>query len=42
METFIIIFIIAILFVVGSAGMMRFFDKKHEINKESKPDDSGS
>jgi len=36
METFIIIFIIAILFVVGSAGMMKYFDKKHAIKKEDK------
>ena len=34
MKTFIIIFIIAILFVVGSAGMMKYFDKKHAVKKE--------
>jgi len=38
MKTFIIIFIIAILFVVGSAGMMKYFDKKHAIKKDDKDD----
>jgi len=38
METFIIIFIIAILFVVGSAGMMKYFDKKHAVKKAEKED----
>jgi len=38
MKTFIIIFIIAILFVVGSAGMMKYFDKKHAVKKVNKDD----
>jgi len=38
MKTFIIVFIIAILFVVGSAGMMSYFDKKHAIKKEDTED----
>ena len=38
MQTFIIIFVIAILFVVGSAGMMKYFDKKHAIKKEETED----
>jgi len=36
MEAFIIIFLITIFFVVGSAGMMKYFDKKHAIKKEDK------
>ena len=42
MKTFIIVFIIAILFVVGSAGMMRFFDKKHAVKKEEPHDKDDS
>lgn len=40
MKTFIIIFTIAILFVIGSAGMMKYFDKKHAIKKPK--DDNNS
>jgi len=38
MKTFVVLFIVAILFVVGSAGMMRFFDKKHAPKKEERKD----
>ena len=38
MKTFIILFVIAILFVIGSAGMMKYFDKKHAIKKDSTDD----
>jgi len=38
MKTFIIIFVIAILFVIGSAGMMKYFDKKHVIKKDHSGD----
>ena len=40
MKLFIILFLLALLFVIGSAGMMRYFDNKHiqkkEINKREK------
>ena len=34
MELFIIIFTIALLFVIGSAGMMRFFDSRMVVRKK--------
>ncbi len=34
MELFIIIFVIALLFVIGSAGMMRFFDSRMVVRKK--------
>ncbi len=39
MKTFIIVLVIAVLFVVGSAGMMRYFDTKHAIKKKDEPTD---
>ena len=40
MKLFIILFLLALLFVIGSAGMMRYFDNKHiskkELNKDEK------
>lgn len=50
MKLFLIIFSLALLFVIGSAGMMRYFDNKHVPKKDidKKPnakkmtDESGS
>lgn len=38
MKLFIILFIIALLFVIGSAGMMRFFDSRM-VKPEKKEDE---
>lgn len=40
MKTFIIVFILAILFVVGSAGAMRYLDRR--IPPKKKDDDRKS
>jgi len=40
MKMFIIIFSLALLFVIGSAGMMRYFDNKHLSKKAEDKDDS--
>lgn len=44
MKVFIIVLIVALLFVIGSAGMMRYFDGKHKPNKliEKDKDDENS
>lgn len=34
MKIFIIVFALVLLFVIGSAGMMRYFDNKHVTRKE--------
>ena len=34
MKTFLIVFALALLFVIGSAGMMRYFDGKSAPKKE--------
>ena len=40
MKLFIILFLLCLLFVIGSAGMMRYFDNKRiskkELNKDHK------
>lgn len=36
MKLFVIIFSLALLFVIGSAGMMRYFDNKHLSKKADK------
>lgn len=39
MKLFITIFILAILFVIGSASMMRFFDRKQLQHKQDADED---
>ena len=34
MKIFLIVFTLALLFVIGSAGMMRYFDNKPAIKKD--------
>jgi len=38
MKIFIILFVIIILLVIGSAGMMSYIDKKHLIKKHDPGD----
>jgi hypothetical protein len=38
MKLFLIIFSLALLFVVGAAGMMRYFDGKPAIDKKKNKD----
>ena len=33
MKLFIVVLIVVLLFVIGSAGMMRYFDGKHKPNR---------
>lgn len=40
MKVFIILLILALLFVIGSAGMMRYFDSKQNLKSKDKDDDS--
>lgn len=35
MKLFLVVFSLALLFVIGSAGMMRYFDHKSIIKKDS-------
>lgn len=42
MKVFIIVLIVVLLFVIGSAGMMRYFDGKHKPNKLIEKDDDDS
>lgn len=45
MKVFIVVLILALLFVIGSAGMMRYFDGKHKPNKlieKDRDEDEGS
>jgi hypothetical protein len=39
MKTFIILFVLAVLFVVGSAGAMRYFDKRGSGSKRTDKND---
>lgn len=39
MKLFIILFLLALLFVIGSAGMMRYFDNKHISKKKLNNDE---
>jgi len=34
MKVFLIVFALVLLVVIGSAGMMRYFDNKHAIKKD--------
>lgn len=36
MKTFIILFVLALLFVIGSAGAMRYFDRKNVPGRSRK------
>jgi hypothetical protein len=40
MKTFLLLFILALLFVIGSASAMRYLDKRIPKSKEHKDDDS--
>jgi len=39
MTLFWILLIVVFLFVIGSAGMMKYFDAKHEIKKKTEDND---
>lgn len=39
MKLFLVIFALVILFVIGSASMMRFFDNKQLMNNQKLKDD---
>jgi len=38
MKLFWILLIVALLFVIGSAGMMKYFDGKHGVKKKEEED----
>jgi len=39
MTLFWILLILVFLFVIGSAGMMKYFDSKHDIKKNNEDND---
>ena len=41
MKTFLIVFALALLFVIGSAGMMRYFDGKSVSKKDKGKKNTG-
>ena len=41
MKVFIVLLILALLFVIGSASMMRYFDNKHKPNRLIEKDEDG-